>query len=224
MKTTDRRQAGVSSLQMLIAVAILGFTFVMALKGRELVHRTRGVVTANQLRAFQDHLVTYEAQYRALPGDDPRAPRTWRRENSVYIVNGVGVSMSGDLRIQGLLSDYGNATGEQFDAWRDLRFAGLLEGDTALVGRSAMPENLFGGEFGFAEDNLGLQNVICATRIPGDAALTIDERFDDGKIDTGNVRATSRWDPIDAKNHFDAPDEAPYDPLKTYIVCVPQRV
>ncbi|MGE3474400.1 MAG: type II secretion system protein [Rhodospirillaceae bacterium] len=224
MAAARRYQAGFSALQMVIAVAILGFTFVMSLKGRELVVATRGVVTANQFRQFQDSVVKYETQYRAMPGDDPKAPRVWNRTNSIYIVNGVSVSQAGDLRIQGLLSDYGNATGEQFNAWRDLRFAGMLDGDTALVGQSAMPENLFGGQFGFAEDNVGLKNVICATRIPGDAARKIDERFDDGKIDTGSVRATSRWDPIDAKNHFDAPDETPYDPLKTYIICVPQRV
>ncbi|MCA0199579.1 MAG: hypothetical protein LCH56_01915 [Proteobacteria bacterium] len=209
---------------MIIAVVILGFIFLMTLKGRELVHMTRGVVTANQLRQFQDDILKYEAQYRALPGDDLRAPGVWGRANSVYVVNGVAVSFAGDQRISGILSDYANATGEQFDAWRDLRSAGLLDGDINLVGQSAMPDNLFGGQFGFAEDNLGLKNVICATRIPGDAALKIDQRLDDGRIDTGSVRATSRWDPIDAKNHFDAPDEAPYDPLKTYIICVPQRV
>ncbi|MGE3332135.1 MAG: type II secretion system protein [Rhodospirillaceae bacterium] len=224
MKTSQQYQAGFSGLQMVIVVAILGFTFVMALKGRDLVHAMRGLATINKLRDFQLELRTYEAQYRAPPGDDPAAPRRWGRENSIYIVGGVGVSMAGDQRISGLLSDYGNATGEQFDAWRDLRFSGLLDGDTALVGQSAMPENLFGGHFGFAEDNFGLKNVICTTQIPGDVAQKIDERLDDGTINAGAVRATSRWDPIDAKNHFDAPDEAPYDPLKTYIICVPQRV
>ncbi|MCC6914379.1 MAG: hypothetical protein IT566_11810 [Rhodospirillaceae bacterium] len=209
---------------MIVVVVILGFVFLMTLKGRELVHATRGMLTANQLQQFQDDIVKYQAQYRALPGDDLHAPRTWGRTGSIYVVNGVAVSFAGDDRISGLLSDYANATGEQFDAWRDLRSAGLLEGDIDLVGQSAMPENLFGGQFGFAEDNLGLNNVICATQIPGEAALKIDQRLDDGRIGTGSVRATSRWDPIDAKNHFDAPDETPYDPLKTYIICVPQRV
>lgn len=209
---------------MVIAVAILGFTFTMSLKGRELVHLMRGMVTANHLVEFQADLRAYEAQYGALPGDDPKAPRLWGRTNSIYMVNGVGVSHAGDERITGLLSDYANATGEQFDAWRDLRAAGIVDGPTDLVGRSAMPENLFGGSFGFAEDNFGLKNVICATQIPGDVALRIDDRLDDGKIDTGSVRATSRWDPIEAKNHFETSDEEPYDPLKTYIICVPQRV
>lgn len=208
---------------MVIVVAILGFTFVMSLKGRELVRLMRGVATANQLAAFQADLRLYEGEYRALPGDDPLAPNRWGRAASLYIVNGVGVSYAGDLQISGLLSDYGNATGEQFDAWRDLRYAKYLDGDPEIVGQSAMPENLFGGHFGFSEDNLGLKHVICATRIPGDAALRIDERFDDGVINTGVVRATSQWDPFTSKNHFDAPDVTPYDPLKTYIICVPQR-
>lgn len=209
---------------MVIIVAILGFTFLMALKGRDLVHKTRGIVVAGQLRGFQVSVRQYEDQYRAMPGDDPAAPGRWRRTNSIYVVNGVSASSTGDHRIQGPLSDYGNATGEQFNAWRDLRFAGLVDGDTDLVGQSAMPENVFGGAYGFAEDNFGIEDVICATQIPGSAAALIDQRLDDGMIATGTVRATSGWDPLTTRNRFEEPDKSPYDPSKTYIICVPQRV
>jgi hypothetical protein len=218
------RERGIAPLVMIIAVMILGFAFVMTLKGVALVHGARAFIAANKFRQFQDQILLYENQYRALPGDDRGAPNRWGRPNSVYIVNGTPVSYVGDLRIHGLLSDYGNATGEQFDAWRDLRFSGLLDGDKELVGQSAMPENPFGGVYGFAEDNLGLKDVICATQVPGDAAAAIDRRLDNGVINTGIVQATSRWDPVEAMNHFEAPDEQPYDPLKTYIICVPQRV
>ena len=224
MTSANHPRAGFGAFEVVIVVAILGFAFLMALKGRELVHKTRGIVTAGQLRGFQDSVRRYEDQYRALPGDDPSAPRKWRRTNSIYLVNGVTVSSTGDQRIQGKLSDYGNATGEQFNAWRDLRFAGMVTGDTELVGQSAMPENSFGGAFGFAEDNFGLRDVICATQIPGAAAEMIDQRLDDGIIATGNVRATSRWDPLTALNRFEEPDATAYDPSKTYIICVPQRV
>ena len=224
MRKRRASERGLAPLVMIISVVILGMVIVMTLKGTELVHRMRGMVTATKFRQFQDQILNYENQYRFLPGDDRAAPSRWGRPNSVYIVNGVGVSYAGDLRIQGLLSDYGNATGEQFNAWRDLRFAGLLDGDQDLVGQSAMPENPFGGLFGFAESNFGLRDVICATQVPGDAAESIDRRLDDGFISTGTVRATSLWDPITAMNRFDAPDKTPYDPSKTYIICVPQRV
>ncbi len=62
---------------------------------------------------------------------------------------------------------------------------------------------------------------LCATRVPGRAAQMIDDRMDDGRIDRGRVVATSRYDPADAKNHFDAPDSDPYDIEKEYIICAP---
>jgi len=219
-----RSERGVAPLVMIVAVVVLGFAFVMTLKGVELVHGMRAFIAATKFRQFSDFISFYEDRYHALPGDDRQAPGRWGRPRSVYIVNDLPVSFDGDLRIQGSLSDYGNATGEQFNAWRDLRLAGLLDGDIELFGQSAMPENPFGGRYGFAEDNLGLRDVICATQVPGGAAAIIDQRLDDGTINTGVVQATSRWDPIDAMNRFDTPDVAPYDPLKTYIICAPQRL
>ncbi len=131
------------------------------------------------------------------------------------------VSLAGNGKIDGLLDDPGNASGEQYMAWRDLRSAGLVEGDPTLLGQSARPENFFDGDFGFAENNLGLEQVLCLTRVPGRDAELIDKRLDDGSVSTGRLRGTSRWDPVYAKNQFDAPDTAPYDPEKTYIICLP---
>tara|TARA_R110000868_G_scaffold53617_4_gene168001 strand:- start:1657 stop:1923 length:267 start_codon:yes stop_codon:yes gene_type:complete len=85
-----------------------------------------------------------------------------------------------------------------------------------------MPENPFGGVYGFDEGNLGQSSgSLCTTRIPGRAAQMIDDRMDDGIINRGKVVATSRYDAVEAKNHFDAPDFEPYDFEKEYIICAP---
>jgi hypothetical protein len=136
-------------------------------------------------------------------------------------LDGLPVSFLGDGIIQGELDDPVNVSGEQYSAWRDLRAAGMMEGDPALVGKSAQPENIFDGFFGFAQDNLGLQQVLCLTKVPGRDAQLLDTKLDDGNIATGRLRGTSRWDPAHAKNHFTTPDIAPYDPQKTYIICLP---
>jgi prepilin-type N-terminal cleavage/methylation domain-containing protein len=221
MQKSCGSQAGFSALEMMIAVSIVGIALMLTMKGTALLEPMRAFMTANQMTRYQDIVNTYRAQYRALPGDDRAAPTRWGRPPSVFILNNIPASFSGDDVLQGLLSDEANAAAEQFNAWRDLRFAGLIEGDKELVGRSAMPENAFGGQYGFAEDNLGLRQVLCATQIPGGAAAAIDKRLDDSNVSTGNVRGTSQWDPLEAKNHFEAPDTAPYDPEKTYIICIP---
>jgi hypothetical protein len=107
-------------------------------------------------------------------------------------------------------------------AWRDLRYAGLVKGDPKWAGESAAPENPFGGIYGFDEGNLGQSGgSLCATRVPGRAAQIIDRNMDDGVINKGRVVATSLYDVVGAHNHFNAPDSAPYDYAKQYIICVP---
>ena len=218
--TKNSSQSGFGGLQTLIAVVLLGIIFMMTLKGGELVASIRAFITASEIQQYQDRVNVYYNLFQALPGDDIGAPARWGRNESVFIMFNAPVSYEGDDKIQGLFSDFGNATGEQFTAWRDLRFAGLIDGDPALVGQSAMPENLFGGRVGFAESSLGLQDVLCLTEIPGLAASRIDQRIDDGWSDRGSLRASSQWDHI-AEMSFDVPDSEPYDPEKTYIICLP---
>jgi hypothetical protein len=215
------RQRGFSGLEVATAVIILGIVFAMAMKGTALVEAMRAFLAAYQIQNYQYRVFTYQAQFNHLPGDDPMAPRRFNRERSVFMDSGVPVTFNGDLKLDGKLSDALNPLGEQFMAWRDLRYAGM-EGDPLVPGASAMPENPFGGVYGFDQGNLGQKNgSLCATRVPGRAAEMIDHRLDDGVIDKGRVVATSRYDAATAANHFDAPDSQPYDVEKEYIICVP---
>jgi hypothetical protein len=220
MKTrTHRRGFGV--VELAVCMIILGIGFVLTFKGFVLVDSIRAFVASYQIQQFQNRVLTYQTEYRALPGDDPSASKRFKREEAIFIQNGAVVSLKGDGKLDGKLSDALNASGEQFMAWRDLRYAGL-EGDPALAGVSAMPENPFGGAIGFDEGNLGQKAAsICLTRVPGRAAQIIDHRLDDGAISKGNIVATSKYDPAGVFNHFDAPDSEPYNFEKEYILCAP---
>lgn len=204
-----------------LVIVILGVVFIFALKGVDLIPRMRTPIVAQQITNIQNAVFAYQTEYRELPGDDPGAPRRWQRPDALYMSGGAVISFVGDGKIDGLFDDAGNAVGEQFTAWRDLRLGGFLTGDVALVGQSARPENPFGGVYGFAQDNFGLQQVLCLTQVPGTDALLLDQRLDDGASSTGKVRAGSGWDPVERKNHFPEPDAGLYDPEKTYIVCLP---
>ncbi|MEQ9449710.1 MAG: hypothetical protein RLN70_12535, partial [Rhodospirillaceae bacterium] len=203
-------------------IIILGAIFAMTLKGAALVETMRGVMVSYQMQHFRDRVMVYQTNHGQLPGDDTNAPRRYGRERTTRLQFGAPVSETGNTRIDGFFWDPQNANGEPFMVWRDLRYAGLVDGDPSLVGLSAMPENPFGGVYGFDEGNLGQTGgSLCATRIPGRAAQMIDDRMDDGIINQGEVVATSRYDPVDAMNHFDAPDSEPYDFEKEYIICAP---
>ena len=218
-----QRRRGFAALEFAVVIVILGIIFIITLRGAGAIESMRAIATVHEIRNYQNTLQNYLAEFHQLPGDDPAAPNHWGRPATITVVDGVRVSTAGDGLIQGELSDTLNPEGEQLMAWRDLRLSGLLDGDHTLIGQAALPEDYFGTVFGLAEANLGLEQVLCAMHVPGAVARYIDEKLDDGKVDTGRVRATSSWDPVNAKNHFDTPDKTPYDPSKTYIICIPYQ-
>lgn len=212
---------GFSIWELAITVTILGMVFAMALKGSAFVESMRAFVTAYQINQYQHAVMSYRAAYNVLPGDDSFGPRRWGRPQASVLVSGMPVTFPNDEKINGLLFDVLNPNGENFLAWSDLRGHGTVDGDLNLVGFSAMPENLFGGVFGFDQGNLGQEGPsLCATRIPGRAAQIIDARLDDGMIASGKIVATSQYDTATA-NHFDAPDKESYNVEKSYIICAP---
>lgn len=217
-----KSSAGFSIVEFGVTIILLGVIFVMTLKGAALVESMRAFMTTVQISKFQNAVMSYREAFNALPGDDAQGPRRWGRPDAIVFFSGAPVSYANDARINGQLFDILNPNGENFIAWADLRGYGAVPGDITLVGFSAMPENLFGGVYGFDEGNLGQEGgSLCATRVPGGAAQKIDARMDDGIIDRGRVVATSKYDATNAHNHFDAPDSAPYDIEKEYIICAP---
>lgn len=215
------KAAGFTIIEMATVIIILGAVFLMTLKGRDFLQVVQAYMAGYQIQQYQARILAYEGEYRALPGDDINAPRRYGRDNAVFIKFGAVVTTAGDNKIDGALFDVTNPNGENFMVWRDLRYAGAVGGDPSLAGSSAMPPNPFGGVFGIDEGNLGQETAsLCATRVPGRAAEIMDNRLDDGVINTGRVVATARYD-VAVFNHFDEPDDAPYDYEKQYIICAP---
>ncbi len=209
-------------IELAFTISILGLMMYFALRGEALVQSMRGLAVSYELQQYQRLVLSYQANFGELPGDDELGPKKWRREPTLTTISDdVLASTAGDGKINGKLYDIGNPSGEQFAVWRDLRFAGMVDGDPQFEGASALPENPFGGFYAFDEGNLGQRGgSLCATKVPGSAALQIDTRIDDGKINEGLVVATSKFS-VEQKNHFDTPDTEPYNVEKEYIICLP---
>jgi prepilin-type N-terminal cleavage/methylation domain-containing protein len=212
---------GFALIEFVVVIVVLGVIFLMTMKGAEMVTTMRAVVTSHQIAQIQTKVAVYQNDYRALPGDDPRGEVRYKHGGARGLENRVLVNRTGNDQIDGHLSDYSSPDAEPFMAWRDLRYAGKLDGDPTLQGIAALPENPFGGFYGFDAGNLGQKRgSLCATKVPGRAALLIDEKIDDGRINTGKMVATSKFS-VEENNHFDAPDVEPYNVEKEYIICVP---
>lgn len=215
-----RFQRGFSAIETSIAIVILGIVFLLALKGTIAVQAMRALLTTYRVQDIRTAVNMYAAEARQLPGDDPVAPTRYRRPEAQAFVEGVLQSMAGNAKLDGLLTDTLNPNAETYMVWRDLRYAGFMEGDPTLAGDMALPENLFGGIYGFDQGNLGQKDgSLCLTKVPGYAAGMIDRKLDDGIIDKGTIVATARFS-IDQHNHFSAPDTAGYDVNKDYIICI----
>jgi len=212
---------GFGSIELLCVVIILGFVIVLTLKGTALIPSMRAFVLAQHVTQYQMAVSQYQTDYRALPGDDPDGAARWSRPSSLFNTDNGVVTLAGDGKIDGLLDDVTSPLGEQYLVWSDLRSAGLIGGDPTLVGQSGRPETISDISYGFSESNFGLSQVLCLVRVPGADAAYLDKRLDDGNIRTGRLRGTSQWDPVGMGNHFDKPDDSPYDPEKTYIICLP---
>lgn len=210
---------GFSFIEFATAIIVLGIVFIAVLRGSEILVPLRALVTAQDMEQLLAKIARYREAYGALPGEDPRAVVRFGRPPSLFVRDRIGFSLQGNFVIDGRLWEVGSPEGEQFMAWSDLRRAGLLDGDPTLVGLSSMPEHPLGGVFGLDQGNLGQKGgSLCATRIPGRAAEMIDKKYDDGLIDKGRIVATSKYS-VEEENHFNAPDAAPYNIEKEYIIC-----
>ena len=211
---------GRTFIETLFYVVVIGIFTLGVLKGTVFVETMRVVYVLYELPRYQNMVQRYLQDTGYLPGDDPGGPARWGREKSVVPFQNGFVTFAGDGLIQGALTVPTQPLGEVYTAWRDLRYVGYLDGDADVVGMSAMPENPFGGVYGFAEENFGLSQVICMTQVPGRAAEMIDRRLDDGTPHLGYMLATAQFD-VDLQNLFEEPDEGSYDFEQTYILCTP---
>ncbi len=222
----ERSARGFGGLEMLINVAILGIIFVLLLKAEDGINYARGVFEARQIETMQIIILGYREDHSFLPGDDPLAPRRFRREPAFTrtFAGGFADLTNNDV-IDGYLFDAENEFGEHFRAWQDLRYAGKLGGEPEMSGMAALPGNLSGGVYGLDSGNLGMEDgSLCSTNLPGITAQVVDDSLDDGNIQTGLVVGTARLPeiPDDQWGHYDEPDSEPYDPEKRYMICTTQ--
>lgn len=217
---------GFGAVELIVNIFLIGVVIVMILKGQAGVDYAGGFFTALRIEQVQLLVYQYREDHSFLPGDDPLAPRRFRRERALTRDQ---FDRFADLTDSGVINgrflDPDNPEGEHYMAWRDLRSARLIDGDPAVTGVDAMPSNLFGGVYGFDGGNLGMSSgSLCLTRVPGRSAEIIDSQLDDGVIDTGNVRATARsgTEAEASGYHFDEADSGPYNPDTRYMLCTTQ--
>lgn len=184
MTKKNARTSGFTLVELSIVLVIIGLIIGGVLGGRQLMMNAQITNAVNAIQAYEAQFQSYIQNYGVMPGDDKNAVS---RFSSATMPASLGDS---DGTLEGAY-DSTTESDETALLWADLRAAGLVKG---TAGDTSLPVNPFGGKYGFQHGAfsgtpLFTTNVICMNNVPGDAAMAIDSRLDDGNSNSGAVLA-----------------------------------
>jgi hypothetical protein len=178
-----------SFLEIGLVVVMVGLVMGGVLKGRQLIEISRVNKAVRDMSSIAAAVLSYQDRYGAKPGDDgPIAILTARGANWAGVTAG-----DNDNGLEVPLNTTFSGVNEGGAFWQHLRAAGFLHGDPTVTGHAALPKNPWGGLFGVTTGSMAgglIGTKVCQSQINGAAALTIDQKLDDGVGYMGVVRAT----------------------------------
>ncbi len=211
MKKTSN--AGFTLVELSIVLVIIGLIIGGVLTGRQIMQNAQITNAVNSIQAFEAQFQTYVQNYGAIPGDDANAKTRFANASfAEQIGNGDG-TLSGSF-------DSAEAGDETRLLWQELRAAELVKGANS---DTLQPINPFGGIYGiqhgaFTGAASFKGNVFCLNNVPGDGAIAVDSRLDDGSSNTGGVMAmVSTGTAGEALGAGTV--AATYESSKTYTMC-----
>jgi len=192
------RQAGFTLAEIAIVLVLIGLLVGLLLLGDGVLTTSRIRFMENQFDGLKVAILNYQDRYGALPGDDARAAGRW----PAGAKNGNGDGRIGGLYqapppagdpVTNLVIDPATGDGESLNFWWQLRLAGLIVAPPPVVTPVAQPLNFYAGVIGVQWAPLGFPRLaVCTANVPGEVAIGIDNRTDDGDPRRGLVRAAKQ--------------------------------
>lgn len=167
------RQAGFTLVEIAIVLVIIGLLLGGVLKGQSLIDSARVKNIIQQSTSLTAAVNAYQDKFRALPGDDV--------QGTTHAPGATG-NGNGDGQIA-----------EYLLAPQHLALAGFITG--SFNGSTDFMTSAQGGAVYIYNDAIGGRggNGIRLDNLPDSFAEQIDSKLDDGKFDTGSVRATAPY-------------------------------
>ncbi|MDP1614089.1 MAG: prepilin-type N-terminal cleavage/methylation domain-containing protein [Sulfuritalea sp.] len=188
------RQSGFTLVEIAIVLVIIGLLLGGVLKGQELINSAKIKNLVNDMNGISTAVYAYQDRFKALPGDDTNAATRWASSTGVTFPLATASTL-GDTQVTGAFDSNVAAT-ESVAFWDELRLAGFLGGSTGQT--VVQPQNAVGGIVG-VQTGVGVQGVgaatglsglvVCQTNLSGRIAEALDNQLDDGKPDSGAVKA-----------------------------------
>jgi prepilin-type N-terminal cleavage/methylation domain-containing protein len=181
MKTQSRK--AFTMVELAIVLVIIGLIMGAVLKGQELINNAKQKRLYSLKQEISAAILTYYDKFSAYPGDDPQA--TSHVGDSTKNGDGDGFIDGG------FVSNCSNHDKESCALWEHLRLANILSGSGVTN-----PRNPYGGAVSVAYTGIHNKyaNWIRFDNLPEEVTKSIDEKYDDGKYDTGSIRASGSSD------------------------------
>lgn len=199
------KQSGFTLIEIAIVLVIIGLLLGGILKGQELINQAKVKNVANDLNGISAAVYTYQDRYKALPGDDDGAVARWTDLAATKKGNRNGVL------------DLSGTEDETQLFWLHLRKAGLISGDAVS---DKPPFNSMNGLTTVHNGAGGFTGaVVCTNTLSAKIAEPVDSQFDDGKPNTGSVRATANNTGTAAAEVAISTQTAYTDASEPYRIC-----
>lgn len=214
-KSSPGQQTGFTLVEISIVLVIIGLLLGGVLKGQELIDSAKVKNIAQDFRNTQAILYGYQDKFRALPGDDGRAPSNVCPSGTPACTT----AGNADGIIGGNWDDDAAAGTESINFWQHVRLANLATGSTSTSDPNFLPSNTIGGRIGIQSGGAAAplsvpgNYVICSAGIAGKLIRQLDNTLDDGDPSTGSMHAgtTTADPPVDISSLNDS---------TTYVACL----
>ena len=188
------QQSGFTLVEIAIVLVIIGLLLGGILKGQELINSAKVKNLANDFRVIPTYIYAYQDKFKALPGDDV---------NVTTHVNGATLATTPAASIgNGVINGNWNSTTNTDESrlfWQHVRLANLAAGPTDPTDPTYTPTNAVGGTIGISSATAAQLQItgmsgtyqICSTGLLGKFVKQLDIQMDDGKTETGSMRAVA---------------------------------
>lgn len=198
MKSMKSQQSGFTLVEIAIVLVIIGLLLGGVLKGQELIANAKVKNLVGDFRGISTMVFAYQDKYRAFPGDQDQPQLDAAFGTAAAALAATGTTKNG--RIDG---DWNTAdkTIESGLFWQHVRLANLATGNPLTSDPNYFPVNADGGRIGIESGVTatgaaapwigGMTGAfyVCSDNIQGRYAKQIDTALDDGRTETGSVRA-----------------------------------